>query len=364
MPPGSLLRTVGLGVAIVVVAAALWLLGAGWPVVVLVMALATAIAWALEWLGWRQARTAWPTVQPRPERAQTSPRVAENAPGAEVAPPRPVPLPAAPVFVGAREPGRREGGDTRDRGRERSQLGAASAERSEPRKEGRDKSPEPPSSWLRSVFRRRARPASSVPDGPESRPAAAPAPEAARRSEPETASDAGPAGDEPAPSREVSDPVVERDEEAHVEAPSGNGDPDPVASEARGAREPVEPPRDSDPEPRELPPRAVEHSASSTPPPAREREPIAAAEPPGGSEQAPRAVALSTRRGEPREWNLWDLERVARDEGRRSPERTQEWTFLFLHLREFADAGGTLPREFDGLVRESFPDLLARVEQA
>ena len=62
----------------------------------------------------------------------------------------------------------------------------------------------------------------------------------------------------------------------------------------------------------------------------------------------------------PREWNLWELERLARDEGRRNPARGQEWSFLFLHLRQFAGPDGVLPADFDGLVRESFGELLER----
>jgi hypothetical protein len=57
---------------------------------------------------------------------------------------------------------------------------------------------------------------------------------------------------------------------------------------------------------------------------------------------------------------LWDLERLAREETRDHPERRDEWGYLFLHLRQFADANGALPEEFDGLVRESFGGLLER----
>ena len=32
---------------------------------------------------------------------------------------------------------------------------------------------------------------------------------------------------------------------------------------------------------------------------------------------------------EPREWNLWDLERIAREESREHPERRDEWSYLF-----------------------------------
>ena len=58
-----------------------------------------------------------------------------------------------------------------------------------------------------------------------------------------------------------------------------------------------------------------------------------------------------------REWNLWDLERLARQQAG-DAVRDEEWTALFVHLREFASADGVLPKEFDGLVRESFAQLL------
>lgn len=57
----------------------------------------------------------------------------------------------------------------------------------------------------------------------------------------------------------------------------------------------------------------------------------------------------------PREWNLWELERAVRDTG----ERHEEWSALLIHLREFANADGDLPLEFDGLVRESFGNVVA-----
>jgi len=61
---------------------------------------------------------------------------------------------------------------------------------------------------------------------------------------------------------------------------------------------------------------------------------------------------------QPRRWNLWDLERRARDEHQRDPLRYEEWSYLFVHLRQFAAPDGSLPTEFDGLVRESFGELL------
>ncbi len=58
-----------------------------------------------------------------------------------------------------------------------------------------------------------------------------------------------------------------------------------------------------------------------------------------------------------REWNIWDLERLAREQAG-DPARDQEWAALFMHLRQFANADGVLPTQFDGLVRESFSRLI------
>jgi len=75
-------------------------------------------------------------------------------------------------------------------------------------------------------------------------------------------------------------------------------------------------------------------------------------------------VRLDDRRAGTREWNVWELERLAREEARQSPARRDELSFLLLHLRRFATPGGDLPREFDGLVRESFGPLLTRLDRA
>jgi hypothetical protein len=92
--------------------------------------------------------------------------------------------------------------------------------------------------------------------------------------------------------------------------------------------------------------------ASGTPPlppePARAPEQRPGPQPP---QPDPRA-------GEPREWNIWQLERAARAAD--DQERQEEWSALFIHLREFANADGDLPVEFDALVRESFASILER----
>jgi len=71
-------------------------------------------------------------------------------------------------------------------------------------------------------------------------------------------------------------------------------------------------------------------------------------------------VELPQRSYTPRQWNVWDLERLARADSKEHPERRDEWAFLFVHLRQFANADGVLPTEFDSLVRESFGGLLER----
>jgi hypothetical protein len=59
-----------------------------------------------------------------------------------------------------------------------------------------------------------------------------------------------------------------------------------------------------------------------------------------------------------REWNVWELERRARERAGEDPVRDEEWSYLLMYLREFANADGNLPRDFDPLVRESFDDLI------
>ena len=60
----------------------------------------------------------------------------------------------------------------------------------------------------------------------------------------------------------------------------------------------------------------------------------------------------------PNRWNLWDLERLVRENSGGDVARDEERTFLLMYLREFADADGMLPIDFDGLVRDSFGELV------
>jgi hypothetical protein len=96
------------------------------------------------------------------------------------------------------------------------------------------------------------------------------------------------------------------------------------------------------------------------PAPHPEPAPVARPAPATPAPEPQRVVEFRPRKVHAREWNLWDLERAAREEGADHPERREEWSYLFLHLRQFASADGSLPAEFDGLVRESFGGLLER----
>jgi len=74
-----------------------------------------------------------------------------------------------------------------------------------------------------------------------------------------------------------------------------------------------------------------------------------------------RVVAFLPANDSPREWNLWELERAARDHGGDDVARNEERSYLLMYLREFAGPDGTLPADFDALVRESFGDVLHSV---
>ncbi len=125
--------------------------------------------------------------------------------------------------------------------------------------------------------------------------------------------------------------------------------------------EPLPPPRTSvvvRPEPRlearsepkpEPKPRIV-----AVPPPPPEPEPEAEPEP-------ERVVAFIPANDGPREWNLWELERAARDHTSDDVARNEERSYLLMYLREFAGPDGVLPADFDGLVRDAFGDVLHTV---
>jgi outer membrane biosynthesis protein TonB len=74
-----------------------------------------------------------------------------------------------------------------------------------------------------------------------------------------------------------------------------------------------------------------------------------------------RVVAFIPANEGPREWNLWELERAARDHATDDVVRNEERSYLLIYLREFAGPDGILPTDFDGLVRDAFGDVLHTV---
>jgi outer membrane biosynthesis protein TonB len=153
-------------------------------------------------------------------------------------------------------------------------------------------------------------------------------------------------------------PVAERGEPEPAPAPEPEVTPGPSPQPAP-APEPQAP---TEPAPPETPPEQPRVAVVAAVPP-REPEP-AQPQPPAlvapGPE--PTVVAFTPRSlGVPRQWNLWELERVAREQGGTDSERDEERSFLLMYLREFADADGVLPTSFDTIVRESFGDVLDAV---
>jgi hypothetical protein len=116
-----------------------------------------------------------------------------------------------------------------------------------------------------------------------------------------------------------------------------------------------EPEREPEPAPSLEPPSIV-----AVPPAPPEPEPEPEAEPEPEPEPA-RVVAFISANEGPREWNLWELERAARDHATDDVVRNEERSYLLMYLREFAGPDGILPADFDGLVRDAFGDVLHTV---
>jgi hypothetical protein len=89
------------------------------------------------------------------------------------------------------------------------------------------------------------------------------------------------------------------------------------------------------------------------PPPEPEREPE-----PDDAGAPELVVRLPLDGAEPREWNVWELERLAQAAGGGDPARDEELAFLLMELRQFANADGQLSVDFDSVVRESFGELI------
>jgi outer membrane biosynthesis protein TonB len=157
---------------------------------------------------------------------------------------------------------------------------------------------------------------------------------------------------EPAAAGRVPPPpshVTVHEPQATAEHPPMPTPPEPVPPPAPEPGPPVPEPEPT-PEPGEPVPQL---EVVPELPPEPEPEPEAAPEP------VPAVAYLQPRDGAgTREWNVWELERLARETEGRNFERDQELAFLLVELRQFANADGRLAASFDPLVRESFGDLL------
>jgi hypothetical protein len=221
--------------------------------------------------------------------------------------------------------------------------------------------PTPSAGARRPLFGRRRAPGEAPTIAPE--PVAAPAaddpalqhvrvlPVAAPLEEP-------PAGPPPAAEPE---PVAARPLAEAIEAP-------PPAAEEPSAPEPVPAAAFVEPRPEPTP----EPAPDPAPPPPPEPEPIPVAPPvlaaapplppepvaPPPAPAAPPQVVSIGPRG-PVAWNLWELERLSREHAGQDTFKDEERSYLLIYLREFASADGILPADFDGLVRDSFGDLVS-----
>ena len=140
-----------------------------------------------------------------------------------------------------------------------------------------------------------------------------------------------------------------------LEAPASPVVPSPPVSVrvSPAVEAPREPEPERQPEPSPEPPRIV-----AVPPPPPEPEPEVEPEP---EPELARVVAYLPASDGPREWNLWELERAARDHVSDDVVRQEERSYLLMYLREFAGPDGVLPTDFDGLVRDAFGDVLHTV---
>jgi hypothetical protein len=156
-----------------------------------------------------------------------------------------------------------------------------------------------------------------------------------------------PQGAKPA---DAATPAVEIPETVRVLSAPVEAEPQPEPA-AAPAPEPVAPPT---PEPEPL--HVVEEPVRvlrPVPTPAPEPEPA-----PAAVEPEPQTVVALPLSSEPRQWNLWDLERLTREHAGADAARDEERSFLLMYLRDFAGPDGLLPIDFDGLVRDSFGDLV------
>jgi hypothetical protein len=95
--------------------------------------------------------------------------------------------------------------------------------------------------------------------------------------------------------------------------------------------------------------------------PEREPQPVAAVTRPvaGVTSPVPAPEPVPAPAPGPRQWNVSDLEELARERAGGDPIADEERTFLLAYLRDFAGPDGLLPVDFDELVRQSFGGLVA-----
>jgi hypothetical protein len=161
------------------------------------------------------------------------------------------------------------------------------------------------------------------------------------------------------PTPEPEPVLAERPEPEPAPAPEPDVTPGP-SPEPAPEPEPEEPPELAPPEAPPEQPRVAVVAAVPDPQPEPEPAPQVAPEP--VVEPEPRVVPFTPRSlGVPQQWNLWELERIARASSGSDAARDEERSFLLMYLREFADADGVLPTSFDAIVRESFGDVLDAV---
>jgi hypothetical protein len=358
----SLLRLLALAAFIVLAAFLSVLADLEWPAVVGVTALAWAIAATVEWFAW-QTRLVWPSqrryrsvppvMEPSvpPPSPPEPPPIVYAEPPAEESSPQPLyePEPSPPVeepHLEAESPAEQQAAATETAAVESApadepqHVGAGLVPPANEREPNQNAEPEPS-----------VPPAERPPEGRHAEPSAEEErPELIYEPEPSPPQPVGAGLVPPADEREAkpdaeAEPTVPPDERLPQERRSWLPQLKrrPPASHTEPLRGEVSQ------ELREPPLRAVE-----TPPPSTAE--------PASTEAAPEETAvvrMSSRRSpEPQQWNVWDLEAIARQDARSHPARRDEWSYLFVHLRQFADAEGTLPREFDALVRESFGDML------
>jgi hypothetical protein len=333
-----MLREAALALFLIAVALGLWLAELRPLAVVAVMALALAVAWVIEWVSWREDQLQG--MRPLREEIRMTALPAEPAPLA------PAPRARGLWFL----------------------RGARSKPAAQPHEQvGERHAPPAPTE---TVEPEEAPAAPVEPKGPSAEPPRPQEPPPPRRSlQPEEEIRTTKLPGEPAPpvpatrarglwllrgarSKLRAQPP---DEVREGHAPTETVEPE----EGPAARVEPEGPPAQPPPPQEPPPsrRRLQPVQSPPPPPPSAPEPEQPPQHQPEPQGAP-VVPLWARSSQPREWNLWDLERIARAQSRRDPERFEEWSYLFLHLRGFANADGMLPAEFDELVRDSFGGLL------